>query len=156
MATKLIKDTDVLPVRKHIKIRYHADIDKLNRKGNFIDLRSAETVSLKAGDFKLINLGVSMQLPEGYWAMMVPRSSTFKTYGVIQTNSIGVIDNEYSGNDDIWMMPVYATRDTTIWFNDRIAQFMLFKDQGPIVFDECDIFEERSNNRGGFGSTGKA
>lgn len=101
-----------------IKIKYFGqDLEKLEYiggKSDWIDLRASETVELKAGDFKLIPLGVAMELPPGYEAHVVPRSSTFKTYGILQTNSCGVIDGSYCGNQDMWKMPVYATRDTTI------------------------------------------
>jgi dUTP pyrophosphatase len=94
-----------------------------------------------------------MQLPEGYEAHVVPRSSTFKTYGVIQTNSCGVIDGSYCGDEDIWKMPVYATRDTVIEKNDRICQFRIMKNQPKILFEETKKLNNQ--NRGGFGSTGK-
>lgn len=139
-----------------IKIKYHSnDIDKLqyiDGKSDWIDLRSAEHVVLKQGEFKLINLGVSMQLPEGYEAIIAPRSSTFKNFGVIQTNHVGIVDETYCGNDDIWRMPVLAMRDTEIHVNDRICQFRIQKHQPQIVFDETD--DLGSANRGGFGSTG--
>ena len=141
-----------------IKIKYHSNkIEHLKNiegvKSDWIDLRSAETVELKQGEFKLINLGVSMQIPEGYEAHIVPRSSTFKNFGIIQANSVGIIDNSYSGDSDIWMMPVLAMRDTKISVNDRICQFRLFKNQENVSFDEVLFLE--GPNRGGFGSTGK-
>lgn len=139
-----------------IKIKYHSnEIDKLqyiDGKSDWIDLRSAEHVVLKQGEFKLINLGVSMQLPEGYEAIIAPRSSTFKNFGIIQTNHIGVVDETYCGNDDIWRMPVLAMRDTEIHVNDRICQFRIQKHQPQIVFDETD--DLGNINRGGIGSTG--
>ena len=140
-----------------IKIKYHTDeIEKLryiDGKSDFIDLRAAEDVELKAGEFKLISLGVSMELPKGYEAHVVPRSSTFKTWGILQTNSIGIIDESYCGDNDIWKMPVYATRDTTIHKNDRICQFRIMKHQPTIEFEEVDKLD--GSDRGGFGSTGK-
>ena len=140
-----------------IKIKYHTDeIEKLryiDGKSDWIDLRSAEDVELKAGDFKLISLGVSMELPKGYEAHIVPRSSTFKTWGILQTNSIGIIDESYRSDSDIWKMPVYATRDTIIHKNDRICQFRIMKHQPTIEFDEVEHLE--GEERGGFGSTGK-
>lgn len=139
-----------------IKIKYHSnEIDKLqyiDGKSDWIDLRSAEHVVLKQGEFKLINLGVSMQLPEGYEAIIAPRSSTFKNFGIIQTNHIGVVDETYCGNDDIWRMPVLAMRDTEIHVNNRICQFRIQKHQPQIVFDETD--DLGNINRGGIGSTG--
>ena len=142
---------------KTIKIKYFTDkIEKLtyiDGKSDWIDLRASEEVELKAGEFKLIPLGVAMQLPEGYEADLVPRSSTFKTWGLIQTKSMGVIDCSYSGDNDMWRMPVYATRDTVVHVNDRIAQFRIMENQPKIVFDEVEHLE--NTDRGGFGSTGK-
>ena len=140
-----------------IKIKYHTDeIEKLryiDGKSDWIDLRAAEDVELKAGEFKLISLGVSMELPKGYEAHVVPRSSTFKTWGILQTNSIGIIDESYCGDNDIWKMPVYATRDTTIHKNDRICQFRIEKHQPTIMFEEVDTLG--NEDRSGFGSSGK-
>lgn len=140
-----------------IKIKYFTeDIDRLayiDGKSDWIDLRASETVELKAGEFKLIPLGVAMQLPSGYEAHVVPRSSTFKNYGVLQVNSCGVIDGSYCGNEDMWRMPVYATRDTVIRKNDRICQFRIMENQPRIVFDEVESLN--GDNRGGFGSTGR-
>ena len=141
---------------KIIKIKYLSDkIDKIAKidKGDWIDLRSAETVELKAGEFKLIPLGVVMQLPEGYEAHIVPRSSTFKNFGIIQTNHQAVIDESYCGDNDQWFYPVYALRDTVINVNDRICQFRIMKKQPPINFEEVDALNNK--DRGGFGSTGK-
>lgn len=107
---------------------------------------------MKKGEFKIIALGVSMKLPEGYEAHIVPRSSTFKKWGIIQTNHMGVIDNSYSGNNDIWCMPVIAERDTEIKTNDRICQFRIVKKQPEIEFVEVDYLS--GADRGGFGSTG--
>lgn len=139
----------------NIRIKYFTDqIDKLTKitQGDWIDLRSAETIELKAGEFKLIPLGVAMQLPEGYEAHIAPRSSTFKNWGILQTNSIGIIDNSYCGNNDQWLMPVYATRDTIINQNDRICQFRIVANQPSIEFTEADSLD--GQGRGGFGSTG--
>lgn len=140
-----------------IRIKYFSDeIERLryiDGKSDWIDLRASERVELKKGEYKLIPLGVAMQLPEGYEAHVVPRSSTFKTYGVIQTNSCGVIDGSYCGDEDIWKMPVYATRDTVIEKNDRICQFRIMKNQSKILFEETKKLNNQ--NRGGFGSTGK-
>lgn len=136
-------------------IKYHdSSINKavVNEKGDWIDLRAAEDVSLKAGDYALIDLGVSIQLPTGYEAHLAPRSSTFNNWGVIQTNSVGVIDHSYCGNDDVWKMPVYATRDTVIHKNDRICQFRIIPIQPQVTLVETDDLSE--DNRGGFGSTG--
>ncbi len=142
--------------KEMIKIKYHSDeIEKLtyiDGKSDWIDLRSAEHVELKKGDFRLIKLGVSMQLPTGYEALIVPRSSTFKNFGIIQTNHMGVVDESYCGDDDQWMMPVLAVRDTEINVNDRICQFRIQKHQPQIDFEEVDVLS--GSSRGGFGSTG--
>ena len=138
-----------------LQIKYHnEEIEKIKKidKGDWIDLRAAEKVELKQGDFALISLGVSMKLPDGYEAHLAPRSSTFKTWGIIQTNSIGVVDNSYSGNNDIWKMPVYATRDTVINVNDRICQFRIMLKMPVLDVEEVDNLE--GPDRGGFGSTG--
>ena len=138
-----------------IKIKYFTDqIDKLTKitQGDWIDLRSAETITLKAGDFKLIPLGVAMQLPAGYEAHIAPRSSSFKKWGILQTNSIGIIDNSYCGDNDQWLMSVYATRDTIINQNDRICQFRIVKNQEPVEFITVEHLD--NSDRGGYGSTG--
>ncbi|HIS81157.1 MAG TPA: deoxyuridine 5'-triphosphate nucleotidohydrolase [Candidatus Scatomonas merdavium] len=138
-----------------IRIQYLDDtIERLcyiDGKSDWIDLRAAEDVELKAGEFRLIHLGVAMQLPAGYEAHIVPRSSTFKNFGILQTNHMGVIDETYCGPEDWWRMPVYAVRDTVIHKNDRICQFRLMEHQPGIVFEEGKL---QGENRGGFGSTG--
>lgn len=143
---------------KIIKIKYHDnELEKLTfikgNKSDWIDLRAAEDVTLNKGDFKLISLGVSMELPAGYEAHIVPRSSTFKNFGIIQTNHQAVIDESYKGDNDIWKYPVYALRDTVIHKNDRICQFRIMKKQPVIKFIEVDSLD--NDDRGGFGSTGK-
>ena len=141
---------------KEIKIKYLNDeitrLEYIDGKSDWIDLRAAEEVELKAGEFKLIHLGVAMQLPEGYEAHRVPRSSTFKKWGIIQTNHCGIVDNTYCGPNDWWRMPVFALRDTKIEVNDRICQFRIQKNQPTLVFNEVEEME--ADNRGGFGSTG--
>lgn len=140
---------------KNIKIKYFTyNIDKISKidNGDWIDLRSAETVELKSGEFKFISLGVAMQLPEGYEAHVVPRSSTFKNFGIIQTNHQGVIDNSYCGDNDCWFFPAYALRDTKINVNDRICQFRIVKKQPTIIFEEVSKLDNK--DRGGHGSTG--
>ena len=140
-----------------IRIKYFTDrIEKLkyiDGKSDWIDLRAAEDVSLKQGEFRLIPLGVAVELPKGYEAHVVPRSSTFKNFGVIQTNSCGVIDETYCGDNDQWFMPVLAMRDTEIHTNDRICQFRIFEHQPALEFEETDRLEGK--DRGGLGSTGK-
>lgn len=138
-----------------IKVKYFdEEITKLERidKGDWIDLRAAETVNLKSGEFKLIPLGVGMILPDGYEANIVPRSSTFKKWGIIQVNHFAVIDNSYSGDNDQWFYPVYATRDVTIEKNDRICQFRINEKQPIFEIEEVKHLNE--TDRGGFGSSG--
>ena len=141
-----------------IQIKYFTDkiepLTYVDGKSDWIDLRAAEEIVLKAGEFKLIPLGVAMRLPKGYEAHVVPRSSTFKNYGIIQTNHFGVVDETYSGDNDQWFMPVYAVRDTQIHVNDRICQFRIMEHQPTIVFEQVEKLD--STDRGGFGSTGKA
>ena len=138
-----------------IKIIYHnpslIPLEK-TEKGDWIDLRAAGTYHLKAGEFALIDLGVSMKLPFGYEAHVVPRSSTFKNYGVIQTNSMAIIDNSYSGTNDVWKWPVYATRDCVINLNDRVCQFRICQSMPFVDFDNVNTLD--SEDRNGFGSSG--
>lgn len=142
---------------ERIKIKYFSDdIERLcyiDGKSDWIDLRASERVAFKKGEYKLIPLGVAMELPKGYEAHVVPRSSTFKNYGLIQTNSCGVIDGSYCGDNDMWHVPMYATRDVTVEKNDRVCQFRIERNQPKITFVECDSLG--NENRGGFGSTGK-
>ena len=137
-----------------IKIKYFTDIQPIEKieKGDFIDLRSAEDIDLDAGDFAIIKLGVGMKLPEGYEAHIVPRSSTYKKWGIIQTNSVGIVDNSYSGDNDQWMMPVLAMRDTHISKNDRICQFRIVEKQPDVEFTVVEKLDDE--DRKGFGSTG--
>ena len=141
----------------NIRIKYFSD--KLERlryvdgKSDWIDLRAAEDVELKAGEFKLIPLGIAMELPRGYEAHIVPRSSTFKNFGIIQTNHMGVVDESYCGDNDQWFFPAYALRDTQIRMNDRICQFRIMEHQPQLVFEEQERLA--APDRGGIGSTGK-
>ena len=139
---------------KTIKIKYFTDIERIEKisQGDWIDLRAAETVSLSKGEFKLISLGVGMILPDGYEAHIVPRSSTFKKFHIIQTNHMGIIDNSYCGEQDEWKFPALAVEDTIINKNDRICQFRIVKKQPEIVFEQVEKLSDTS--RGGFGSTG--
>lgn len=140
-----------------IKVKYFSEeIEKLryiDGKSDWIDLRSAADVELKKGEFKLIPLGVAIELPKGYEAHVVPRSSTFKNFGILQVNSMGVIDETYCGDNDQWFMPVLAVRDTKICVNDRICQFRIMAHQPALEFEQVAHLE--GADRGGFGSTGK-
>ena len=139
-----------------IRVKYLSDkIEKLcyiGGKSDWIDLRAAEDVELKSGEFKLIPLGVAIALPRGYEAHIVPRSSTYKNFGIIQTNHMGVVDESYSGNGDQWYMPALAMRDTKISAGDRICQFRIMEHQPSLIFEECD--DLGGEDRGGIGSTG--
>lgn len=140
---------------KQIKIKYLRDIEKIKglTVGDWVDLRTAEDVTLDKGEFRLIPLGIAMQLPQNYEALMIPRSSTFKKYGIIQANSVGLIDESYCGNEDEWKFPAYATRLITIPKNTRICQFRIIEHQPMLLLEEVD--DLGNNNRGGFGSTGE-
>lgn len=138
-----------------VKIKYHTDILPISEfeNGDWIDLRAAEDVEMKAGEFRIISLGVSMKLPAGYEAHVVPRSSTCKKWGIIQANHMGVIDNSYCGNNDIWKFPAIAIRDTVIYKNDRICQFRIEKKQPKFSWDVVNQMDDP--DRGGIGSTGR-
>lgn len=138
-----------------IKVKYFVEgLEPLGAisKGDWIDLRAATDVHIGANEFAMIPLGVGMILPEGFEAHIVPRSSTFKNFGIIQTNHFGVIDNSYSGDGDQWHFPAYALRETTIHKNDRICQFRIVENQPPIEFETVEHLN--AVDRGGFGSTG--
>ena len=139
----------------NIKIKYVRDIEpiKLLECGDWIDLRTAEDVELKAGEYKMLPLGVAMELPKGYEALLLPRSSTFKKYGVILVNSMGVIDESYCGDSDEWNFLAYALRDTKIPKNERICQFRIMEHQPPVTMVEVETLGNK--NRGGIGSTGR-
>ena len=138
-----------------IKVKYVRDIEpiKLLECGDWIDLRAGEGVVLKAGQYTCIPLGVAMELPKGYEALLLPRSSTFKKYGVILVNSMGVIDESYCGDSDEWNFLAYALRDTKIPKNERICQFRIMEHQPPVDIVEVDVLGNK--NRGGIGSTGR-
>lgn len=139
-----------------IKIKYFTDkIDKLcyiAGNSDWIDLRVAEDVVMKKGEFRLMRLGVAMELPQGYEAHVVPRSSTYKNFGLIQTNHMGVIDESYKGDADEWKWPALAMRDTEVHVGDRLCQFRIMKHQPQINFLEVDSLE--NEDRGGFGTSG--
>lgn len=149
-------------MKKKIEIKYHTDMVPIKKitVGDWIDLRAAEEITVHPGEVGLISLGISMKLPKGYEAHIVPRSSTFKTWGIVETNSMGVIDNSYSGENDIWKFPFVClkakdeiTNTSTIRKNDRICQFRIVKKQPKLKFKTVNHM--KGNSRGGFGSTGK-
>ena len=137
-----------MEMEEKIKIKYHVEeLEKLryiDGKSDWIDLRVAEEVKMKAGEFRLISMGISV----------VPRSSAFKNFGIIQTNSMGVVDESYSGDNDIIRMPILAMRDTEIHVNDRIGQFRIMQHQPVVQFVELEHLG--NSDRGGFGTTGKS
>lgn len=140
---------------KTIKIKYfNEELERINKIsiGDWIDLRSAKTISLKKGEFKLIPLGVAMELPKGYEANIVPRSSTYKNFKIVQTNHFAVIDESYCGDNDQWFYPVIAMEDTVISFNDRICQFRINKKMEEVNIIEVETLGNK--DRGGIGSTG--
>ena len=148
-----IDDKDLLKIRIKYFDKNMEKLQKVNgSKSDWIDLRAGEDIVMKAGERRMIPLGVAMELPNGYEAIMAPRSSTFKTYGIIQTNSIGIIDESFKGDNDQWHMPAYAMRDTEIHKFDRIAQFRIIKHQPPVILEEVDSLNNA--DRGGLGSTG--
>ena len=137
-----------------IKINYHNSPYTLQMTdiGDWCDLYLAEDITLKKDDFKYLSMGVSMELPDKYEAIMAPRSSTFAKWGILQTNGIGVIDNSYNGDDDIWMMPCYATRDVEIPAGTRLCQFRIQEKQPSLKF--AAVKSLGNDARGGLGSTG--
>jgi dUTP pyrophosphatase len=138
-----------------IKIKYHVEgLEKIKQTAgsDWVDLRCAETVSMKQGEYKLVPLGISVELTEGYEAYIVPRSSTFKNFGLIQANHFGIVDESYCGNNDKWYFSCIAMRDTTIQKNDRICQFRINKKQP--LFDIIEVDDLGNKDRGGLGSTG--
>lgn len=142
--------------KEEIKVKYFADITPIEKiaVGDWIDLRASERVEMNTGDFKYIPLGVGMILPDGYEAHMLPRSSTLKNYGIIAGNSMGIIDNSYSGDTDEWHFPAVAFRKTVIEKDERICQFRIVKTQPKIRFKK--VLKLKDKSRGGLGSTGKA
>ena len=176
MSIKMLKNDELEDLKEVLnkypvvlKIRY-ADKDfptlQMTEKGDWIDLKTTKDYDIKAGESEFIDLGVAMKLPENYEAWLVPRSGTFRKYGLIQTNSIGIIDNSYSGNNDIWRMPVYATRDTKVSKGERLCQFRLVERMSvnfspvSITQSHCDLLILDTDqlddvDRGGFGSTGR-
>lgn len=150
------KNINKIDNKINIDVMYHnPDLIPINllEKGDWIDLRAAKEYKLFSGEFYLIDLGISIKLPEGYEAHIVPRSSSFKNWGIIQTNGIGIIDNSYCGENDVWMMPVLATKGADIHVNDRVCQFRIVKKM-PNNISINTVEHLDTQNRGGFGSTG--
>jgi len=137
-----------------LKVLYHTDNPELEQTtvGNWIDLRSAIDVELKQFEFKIIPLGISIQLPKGFEAEIKPRSGTYKNFGIIQTNSVGCVDETYAGNNDVWGMPALAMRDTKINKGDRICQFRINRVMSKLDIEKVETLN--NENRGGFGNTG--
>jgi len=145
-------------VEAKLKIKYHVkELEKLryiDGKSDWIDLRVAENISMKQGEYRLISMGISVEIPKGYEMLIVPRSSAYKNFGILQTNAMGVVDESFCGDNDIIHMPILAMRDTEIHINDRIGQFRLMPHQPEVHFIEVDHLD--NEDRGGFGTTGKA
>ena len=146
-----------MQVEAKLKIKYHVkELEKLryiDGKSDWIDLRVAENVSMKQGEYRLISMGISVEIPKGYEMLIVPRSSAYKNFGILQTNAMGVVDESFCGDNDIIHMPILAMRDTEIHINDRIGQFRLMPHQPEVHFIEVDHLD--NEDRGGFGTTGK-
>ena len=147
-----------MQVEAKLKIKYHVkELEKLcyiDGKSDWIDLRVAENVSMKQGEYRLISMGISVEIPKGYEMLIVPRSSAYKNFGILQTNAMGVVDESFCGDNDIIHMPILAMRDTEIHINDRIGQFRLMPHQPEVHFIEVDHLD--NEDRGGFGTTGRA
>ena len=154
---KSVKTSEkVIEKSLEIKVKYHdKDLGKIEKLpiGDWLDLRSAERVDMNAGEYRNISLGVSMKLPAGYEAHVVPRSSTFRRWGILLTNGVGIIDESYCGEDDVWTFPALAMRSTTIFKGDRICQFRIVKKMSEVTFKEVN--KMTNPNRGGLGSTGR-
>ena len=136
----------------HIRVLYHDPACIIEKHGDWMDLRSAEDVKYKKGDFFIVSLGVSISLPWNTEGIIAARSSTFKNFHVIMTNGIGIVDNDYNGDNDVWKMPLLAMEDGEIHHGDRIAQFRVLKNMHSYEIETVDTLG--NSDRGGFGSTG--
>ncbi|VYU43042.1 deoxyuridine 5'-triphosphate nucleotidohydrolase [Clostridium tertium] len=147
-----------------IRIKYFEGATRLSKisKGDWIDVYANKDMFIKEGERAMIPLGFALELPNGWEGHLAPRSSTFKTWGIIQTNSIGVVDSSYIGDNDQWHMPVFCiqgkneqdgVKGTFIERGDKVAQFRIMEVMPSIEFEEVDTFGNK--DRGGFGSTGK-
>lgn len=146
-----------------LRIKYFEGATRLQKiaKGNWIDVYANKDVFIKLGDRAMVPLGFALELPQGWEGHLAPRSSTFKTWGIIQTNSIGVVDDTYIGDNDQWHMPVFCLQGKHIeveeqgtWIRkgDKIGQFRIMEVMPEIEFEEVDTFG--NSDRGGFGTTG--
>lgn len=142
-----------------IKIKYFDGATKLKKisKGNWIDVYANKDIFVPVNDRAMVPLGFALELPQGWEGHLAPRSSTFKTWGIIQTNSVGVVDDTYIGDNDQWHMPVYclkAKEENGTWIKkgDKIGQFRIMEVMPEIEFEEVEFFN--NIDRGGFGSTG--
>lgn len=136
-----------------IIVRYMEGASKLERHGAWIDLACSEDVSMKQGDVRIIPFGINVKMPEGFEGIIAPRSSTCLKHGILMANSIGIIEKEYCGNDDVWGFVAYAVRDTFIPAGTRIAQFRIQPMMPEINVIETD--DMGCASRGGYGSTGE-
>lgn len=139
-----------------IKLKVRDDgVNPVNRivVGDWIDLESNTKVTYKAGDTVVIDFGVAMELPKGYEAHLLPRSSTFQNTGLLLTNSMGIIDNSFCGDNDYWGAKFYATKDGKVEKGQRLCQFRILENQPPLKFVE--VIHLGNKDRGGYGSTGK-
>ena len=142
-----------LRVKFFDKTLYPNGLQKIGgKKSDWIDLRASKDIVLEKGSFTLIPLGVAIQLPEGYEAIIAPRSSTYKNFHVLQTNSIGVVDETYCGDNDEWKLPVIAIHKTEIKKGERICQFRIIEHQPDFDIEYVDVLG--NEDRGGIGSSG--
>lgn len=158
----------IMLMKLKIKIKTFGDqvLPEIISKGDWIDLRVAEEYVSDKEEYKLLKLGIAMQLPKGFEAVVAPRSSTFKNWGVLLCNSLGIIDNSYSGDNDEWRFPAYFTRRAFIHRGDRICQFRIQLSQKATFWQKIKwllssgikiekVEKLNTINRGGIGSTGK-
>lgn len=136
----------------HITAHLNDDMPVPERHGAWVDLACAEDVDMKQGEVRIISLGIRMQLPDGYEGIIAPRSSTCLKHGIMAANSIGIIENDYAGDDDVWGLVAYAVRDTHIDRGTRLAQFRVLKTMDDVELSFVDAMP--NPNRGGYGSTG--
>ena len=136
-----------------VVVNVDSELNMPRRNGVMWDLATSKDVQIEEGKVQVIPLGIRMKLPEGYFGLLVPRSSACLKHGIIMSNSVGIVENDYCGQDDVWGFPAYAIRDTYIKTGTRVAQFMLVKYPESLEFNKCDSMN--FENRGGFGSTGE-